>query len=181
MDLKEYLDQLEDKYEGEWAENRDEIIEALTEAHKQAAEADEESFNNFTMQTASRYGGVYIPHLFWSHLNRFFDNPDNRIYIQSLIRHFADSDFEDEELHKMKPLLITYFSNEKPFELDKLWAVVIEKTHPLVKEYFEKLMAFVEKNRASTNLYIEKFKLLRTLHPDFETFALPVTELKERY
>ncbi|MCI4666810.1 MAG: hypothetical protein MRZ79_01520 [Bacteroidia bacterium] len=179
MDFVAELEKLEDLFYGEWEENKEPLIAKLKEIHSVVGE-DKDQFNRFLVQTAERFGGTYIPYLFWDKLSYFFDTPEERIYLQELLRAFSISDFEDVEQKLMKPLLVTYFSKEKDFELNKLKAKVIEKAHPEVKEYFVKLMNFVEKNAKATGMYAEKFDMLKAYHPDFELLNLPITQLREK-
>ncbi|MEL6673669.1 MAG: hypothetical protein AAFR61_15800 [Bacteroidota bacterium] len=180
MDIVKELEKLEDKFYGEWEEQRGPLVEALTSLHQEAGK-DEDTFNRFLVQCSDRFGGVYIPYLFWHKLGHFLRVPQERHYLHQLVKTFVDSNFDDEEQKKMKLLLVTYFSQEKPFELDKLRAQIIDKSHPSVKEYFENLLIFVEKNAKATGMYAEKFKLLSNQHPDFATLSLPITQLRELY
>ncbi|RMG64235.1 MAG: hypothetical protein D6722_17075 [Bacteroidetes bacterium] len=179
MDIVKELERLEDLYFGEWEEEKAPLIEALRPVHQELA-ADEDAFNRFLVQAAERFGGAYIPYLFWEKLAQFMDVPEERTWLQELIRAFANSDFDDEEQMQMKPLLVTYMAKEKDFELDKLRAQVIEKAHPSVREYFLKLITFVKKNTKATGMYCEKFELIRQIPPDFDLLGLPITQLRER-
>lgn len=179
MDFVAELEKLEDLFFGEWEEGKEPLIAELKKLHAAAGEDDDE-FNRFLVQSAERYGGAYIPYLFWDKLSYFYETPEERIYLQELLRAFSVSNFEDEEQKLMKPLLVTYFSQEKDFELNKLKAKVIDKAHPEVKEYFMKLMSFVEKNKKATEMYAEKFDMLKAFHPDFDLLNLPITQLKEK-
>jgi hypothetical protein len=177
MDIAPKLDQLEEKFAGEWSENRETIIKYMTPLHKKMLEESSETFHRFVTEVGPRFGGVYIPFLFWSLLSRFYEDPDERIYVQKMIEYFANSDFEEEDQRKMKSMLIVYFKLEKEFELDKLIALVLGKSHLSVQEYFQKLLSFVDKNQSATQMYCEKFDLLRFKFPDFELMAKPLTQL----
>lgn len=179
MNIVADLEKLEDQYYGDWEEEKGPLVKALTEMHVEAGE-DEDTFNRFLMQSASRFGGTYIPYLFWDKLSYFYENPDERIYLHELLGVFSDSNFDDDEQKKMKPLLVTYFAREKDFEINKLRAKVIDKAHPTVREYFLKLLSFVERNQKATGMYCEKFELLKDIHPDFTLLNLPITQLKEK-
>lgn len=180
MDIVKELEQLEDKYYGEWEEDKTQLIAALEELHKREWE-DPDRFNRFLVQTSDRFGGVYIPYLYWAKLSTFVkENPDDRFYIQQLIKAFVESNFDEEEQRIMKPLVVTYFSKEKEFELNKVWTKTIDNSHPEVKEYFTKLLNFVQKNQKSTEMYTEKFMMLRQMHPNFGLLGLPITQLREQ-
>ncbi|MEZ4777473.1 MAG: hypothetical protein R3D00_30130 [Bacteroidia bacterium] len=179
MDIVKELDQLEDKYYGDWEEDKAALIDALRPIHLKARE-NKDTFNRFLVQTAERFGGAYIPFLFWEKISDFLDAPEERVYIHELIRIFISSNFEEEEQMHMKPLLVTYFAKEKEFELGKIRALVVDKSHPSVKDYFYKLMSFVEKNQRATEMYTEKFMLLKHVHPDFDLLSMPITQLKEK-
>ncbi|MEL6252138.1 MAG: hypothetical protein AAFR87_09020, partial [Bacteroidota bacterium] len=90
MDIVKELEKLEDKYYGEWEEDKGPLIEEMTKLHMSVGE-DEDSFNRFLVQTAERFGGSYIPYLFWDKLSYFIDTPEERYYIQELIKAFANS------------------------------------------------------------------------------------------
>ena len=180
MDIVKELEKLEDKYYGEWEENKDLLVAEMTKLHLAVWEEDEDLFNRFLVQTSDRFGGVYIPYLFWDKLSSFLDMPEERHYLQQLIATFADSNFEEEEQKRMKPLLVTYIAREKRFELDKMRAKVVDKAHPMVREYFQKLINFVDKNQKATEMYCEKFDLLKDIHPDFKLLSMPITQLKDK-
>lgn len=179
MDIVKELEKLEDKYYGEWEEDKAPLIVELTELHKSVGE-DEDSFNRFLVQCAERFGGSYIPYLFWDKLSYFIDTPEERYYIQELIKAFINSNFDDDEQRMLKPLLVTYFAKEKVFEINKLRAILIDKAHPDVREYFMNLLNFIEKNAKATEMYCEKFQILRTVHPDFSLLRMPISELREK-
>lgn len=180
MDIVKELENLEDKYYGEWEENKESLIGALEPIHKELLE-DREQFNRFLVQTAERFGGAYIPHLFFHKLSEFLDTPEERAYLQELIRVFAESNFEEEEQKKLKPLLVVYFAKEKEFEHGKLKTMYFDKAHPEVREYFMRLLNFTQKNKKATEMYIEKFDLLKGIFPDFHLLGLPITQLREKF
>lgn len=179
MDIVKELEALEDQYYGAWEEDNTQLLPALLDMHLRAGE-DADTFNRFLVQTAERFGGAYIPYLFWDKLSEFFDHPDQRVYLQELLRIFANGNFDEEEQKKMKPLLVVYLASEKEFEKAKIRAKIIEKVHPTVKEYFLRLISFVDKNQNATEMYVEKFMLLREVHPDFTLLSLPITQVKEK-
>ncbi|MCB9234585.1 MAG: hypothetical protein H6581_23215 [Bacteroidia bacterium] len=180
MSLTQVLDQLENKYYEELDENRDKIIPELRKIHKLAVESGEEAEAMFREEMLSRFGGIYIPYLFWGEMAQFMAQKIGREVLFETIQAFTNSGFEDVECKRMKPLVLTYFSVEKPFEIDKLFSQVIQKAHPSVQEYFEKLLRFVEKNSTSVSMYIEKFQMLADMEPDFEMLKMPLVRLKEK-
>lgn len=180
MDIVKELEQLEDKYYGEWEEDKAALMEALEPMHKELL-SESESFNRFLVQTAERFGGAYIPHLFWQKLSDFLKTPEERTYLQELIRVFAESNFEEEEQKKLKPLLVVYFAKEKEFEHAKMQTMYFDKAHPEVKEYFMRLLNFTQKNQKATEMYVEKFDLLQSIFPDFDLLSLPITQLREKF
>ncbi len=180
MDIVKELEQLEDKFYGEWEEDKTQLVAAMTELHNELVQRPDD-FNRFLVQSSDRFGGAYIPHLFWEKLASFVGpNPDDRFYIQQLLRSFVASNFDEEEQKVMKPLIITYLAKEKPFEISKVWAQIIEPSHPSVKEYFQKLQNFTEKNQKSTEMYCEKFMMLVDYAPNFQLLGLPITQLREQ-
>ena len=173
MDIVKELEQIEDKYYGEWEENKAAMVEAMTELHKREL-ADPDQFNRFMVQTSDRFGGAYIPYLFWTKLSSFVgENQDDRFFLQQLIKAFVNSNFDEEEQRVMKPLLITYFNAEKEFELNKVWTKIVDPAHPSVREYFQKLLNFTKKNQKSTEMYAEKFMMLRNIHPQLRDAQPP--------
>ncbi len=180
MNIIERIDALEDKYPDLEIEGaKPALIKELLLLHQDAME-DGDNLNRFTVQAAERFGGAYIPYLFWDRLALFYDDPFERDYLFQLVNSFAVSNFEEDEQRLMKPLLITYFAVEKEFERDKIIAQIAAKAHPEVREYLEKLFTFVEKNQRSTDMYREKFELLRNVMPDFNLFQLPITQLRDQ-
>lgn len=178
MNIHQVLDELEEKYYGEWEEDKDMLISALDTIHREIT-ADRDALNRFIVQVNDRFGGAYIPHVFWDKLAEFLSMPEQRTYLYEMIKAFTNSDFDEEEQKKMKPLLITYFANEKQFEIDKIHTLVVDKAHPAVKDYFYKLFNFVRKNQRATEMYRDKFTLLKNIHPDFEVMDMPITQLRE--
>lgn len=179
MDFVKQLQKLEDQFYGDWEEDREKLIAGLTDLHLQAAES-YDSFNRFLVQSADMFGGIYIPYLFWDKLALFLEAEEQRTYLQDLMVKFSNSNFEEEEQAKMKLMLVVYFAREKEFEINKIRAKIIDKAHPAVKEYYQKLLSFTEKNQKATDMYCEKFDLLKDIHPDFELLGLPITQLKEK-
>lgn len=180
MDIIQELEQIEDKYYGEWNEDKATLISEMMALHKREW-ADTDRFNRFLVQASDRFGGAYIPYLFWAKLSTFVgDEPDDRFYIQQLIQSFVDSNFDEEEQRIMKPLVVTYLSQEKEFELNKVWTKIIDNAHPSVKEFFQKLLSFTQKNQKSTEMYTEKFMMLKDMHPNFDLLGLPITQLREQ-
>ncbi|TAE48078.1 MAG: hypothetical protein EAZ89_15935 [Bacteroidetes bacterium] len=179
MDIVNQLDDLETLYYGDWEENKEKLLSALMELHLEAGQ-DENTFNRFLVEASGRFGGAYIPYLFWDKLSYYLDSAPERAYLQKLIQDFVEADFDEEEQKKMKPLLVTYFAREKDFEIGKIRYMLLEKAHPMIQEYFEKLLTFVNKNQKATDMYVEKFLMLRSIYPDFGLLNLPITQLKDK-
>jgi hypothetical protein len=179
MSLVETLSALEDKFYNEYDEDRDAVIQDLAELHKKALSKGIDDFRSFSRVAMEVCGGVYVPYLMWVELAAFMDQPNNRERIYELVDAFVNSDFEEEERKKMKSMLITYFANEREFEVNKIITLVVEKAHPDVQEYFRKVQNFVAKNRTSVDMYTVKFKMLKDGYPDFEALAMPLIKLKE--
>lgn len=180
MSLKKELDALESKYYGEWEEEREPAIAALAGMHREAAEKGLDAFRKFSEAAMDICGGIYIPYIFWRELREYMSDEENRTRLHAIVERFTESGFEQPEMKKMKPLLITYYSTEKPFEVDKVQTLVVAKSHPSVQEYFRKILAFVEKNKTSVDMYIEKFDMLKDNYPDFDLLRMPVIKLKEK-
>jgi len=180
MDIPKLLDEIEDRYSiDDQEEKKEELISELYQIHMDTA-SDEETLNRFTVLSAERFGGIYIPYLFWVKLSDFYEYELDRSYLFNLLKAFSDSNFGEDEQKLMKPLVIVYFSKEKEFEIDKLFTLVMDNAHPSVKEYFQKLLEFVDKNKRSTKMYIEKFEILKDVQPDFDLMNTPLSELKEQ-
>jgi hypothetical protein len=159
-------------------ENREAILDALHQIYLKV-KSNPDDYRMFRNQVTDVCGGIYIPYIFWMELREYFRNAANRSVLLEVIRDFTHSSFEEEDRKLLKPLLITYFANEKVFEVDKLQGLVIDLAHPAIQEYFSKITSFVNKNKESTGTYLEKFKILMDEYPDFELLALPVAKLKE--
>lgn len=179
MDLVKIFDELEDSYYEDPDGKKTETIAQLLDVHMSIE--DEDSINRFCVLVSDRFGGIYIPYVFWDKLAGFLESPDERAYLQEIISAFTKGDFEEEEQKKLKPLLITYMAHEKQFEIDKLNTLVISKAHPAVREYFQKLINFVRKNTRATQMYKEKFNLLKDIEPNFKILSKPITQLKEEF
>lgn len=179
MSLSNTLEQLEEKFYGELEEERGPIIAELAELHDQALSEGFESFRKFSEEAMQTCGGIYIPYILWVELGLFIESPEEREQISEILRAFVVSGFEEIEKKKMKPLLISYFAIEKEFEVNKIMALIVDKAHPEVQEYFKKLLAFVAKNKKSVDMYSEKFNILREYSPNFELLRMPVIKLKE--
>lgn len=180
MSLQEDFEALEEKYYGEWEEAREPLIEALSPLYRADLEANDRQYSDFSREVINYFGGAFIPYIFWTELDAFSRDNERRVNLFAIIEAFINSDFEETERKQMKPLVITYFTMEKEFEMDKLFATVIKGTHPDVESYFQKLFDFVDKNKTSVEMYIEKFNLLQGIYPDFGLLRLPVTKLKEK-
>jgi hypothetical protein len=141
---------------------------------------DAQAATAFRRATLTVCGGAYIPSAFWPELATFAKDQSNRDFLFAAIQALVDSDFDDEMLARIKPFLVVYFAAEKQFELDKLKAFIIDKAHPRVREYFDKMTQFVTKNPASVQTYQRKFGLLKNHFPDFELFGQPVARLEEQ-
>lgn len=179
MSLSKTLEQLEEKYYGELEEERGPVIEALAELHDQALSEGYEAFREFSDAAMGICGGIYIPYIMWVELGLYMENTEERTYIYKIMQAFVESGFEEPERKKMKPLLIAYFAIEKEFEINKIMALIVEKAHPTVQEYFKKVLNFVSKNKNSVDMYTEKFNILKVYAPSFELLRMPVIKLKE--
>lgn len=178
MSLTKTLDKIEDKFYGELEEDRAQVIAELSELHKAALSKGMDDFRKFSSEVMEVCGGIYIPYITWVELAIFIDNEENRGRIYEIVAAFVNSGFEEPERKKMRSLLITYFSLEREFEVNKLLTLVVEKAHPDVREYFRKIQDFVAKNKTSVDMYIEKFQMLKDHDPDFNLLRMPVIKLK---
>jgi hypothetical protein len=172
---------LEERVGGDFETYREALLDAMKEIYIASMQEGYDGYMAFRSVALKAMGGIFIPYLLWTDLRYFFSNATYRSLIFEDINEFSLSDFEEEERKKMKPLLITYFSNEKEFELDKIHTKIIDPAHPSVKEYFAKITTFVSKNKNSTDTYLEKFRILMETYPDFELLGLPITKLKEQF
>ena len=180
MDVLESLDAIEEKYAETLDENRDVAITEIIAAHNEIMESAPEELDRFIILSADILGGIYLPYLFWYKLGEFYEGyEESRIFLQELIKIFSESNFEEEEQRKMKSLLVAYFAREKEFEIDKLRVIVIDKSHHSVKEYFNKLLQFAQKNQKATKMYCDKFEILKEYQPDFLLLQKPLTKLQE--
>ena len=116
----------------------------------------------------------------WVELAQFTADHGNREQMFAIVEAFVNSGFEEEERKKMKSLLITYIAIEREFEVNKIFTLIVDKSHPSVQEFFRKVQTFVAKNKTSVDMYLEKFHMLKHNYPDFDLFALPLIKLKEQ-
>ncbi|HEX2900869.1 MAG TPA: hypothetical protein VHS96_14195 [Bacteroidia bacterium] len=179
MSLAKTLAQLEERYYDELEEDRNAVIEELAQLHQAALAKGIEEFRAFSGEAMQICGGVYIPYILWVELAQFIDHQNNREQLFGIMQAFVDSGFEEEERRKMKTLLITYFAIEREFEVNKILTLIVDKAHPSVQEFFKKVQNFVAKNKTSVDMYIEKFKMLKSTYPNFEWMSLPLVKLKE--
>ena len=173
-----------DKIENEYLENEDDKAgtqTALDEVHRQVWGTP--LAVDFRDQAIHICGGTYIPQVLWVELAQFNADPDtdksNRERVFDTIRAFTESDFDDDLKNRFKPLIIVYIAMEKQFELDRVKSFIVDKAHPQVKEFFEKMIQFVSKNPASVLTYQRKFGMLKNHFPDFELFSQPLVRLEE--
>jgi hypothetical protein len=183
MDLNEQLTVIDEAYytlEEDDLEGREQIYSVMRELHNSLLEDPEQAENlyDFIVEGSSKAGGIYIPYFFWVELSKLLSNEPDRDLIWELLKRFIESDFEDETLRNMKPLLVVYFSRESEFELDRL-KTHLTKAHPKVREYFHSLFRFKEQNLKSVEAYNRKFEIVRQYYPNFELLSLPVQKLEE--
>jgi hypothetical protein len=180
MIMEDVLNELEDKYYGEFEESREAIIAELEPIHRETLSKGLDAFREFEEEVIHRFGGAYLPYVFWVELSQFMDKPETRKQLADILECFVNSDFDEEDTRRMKSLLIIYLALEKEFEVDKIEGTIIAKSHPKVIEFFGKVKGFVEKNKASVDMYLEKFRMLRNHYPDFDLLRLPLIRLKEQ-
>jgi len=178
-EINELLTKIEQQAGDDPQENRDLVLDSLKALTQKMQAGGEDDYRMFRNQVVYACGGIYIPFIFWMELSKFFSNTHHRTVLFDIIKAFTESAFEEEDRKRMKPLLITYFANEKEFEVDKVQGLIVDKAHPAIRDYFQKITTFVKKNKNSTDTYLEKFRLLMDEYPDFELLSLPVSKLKE--
>lgn len=180
MSIAKELEKLEDKYDIEEADQKEALLEQLVELHEGLKAKGGASLEEFQNEVPNYFMGLYIPHIFWGELGKFMEDHEHRTKLFQLVQAFADSGFDKDEKAKMKPLLITYFAVEKEFEIDKIQSLIVEKAHPSVQEYFRKIITFVELNKTSVEMYVDKFRLLANMKPDFEVLKMPLAKLRDQ-
>ena len=179
MNTSNILDTIEEKYYGDLDEDKSQLIPVLKELHQKVQDNEEYDSEAFAADIAGRFGGAYLPYVFWEQLYLFTQGNNNRKTLQELITTFSTSDFEEPETKYMKILLIVYFNIEKSFEINRTKELIIAKAHPEIQEYFNKLLTFVEKNERSVKMYMDKWNMLRSKFPNFERLNMPIKQLKE--
>jgi hypothetical protein len=179
--IQDAIEQIENDYFAQ-DENQQLALERLHALHFELWDRqDAEGLLEFRAEAALIGGGIYLPYLFWPELHAFLTTDGaNRLRIYDMIQALATSDFDEHVQTLLKPLLVVYFSKEKAFELDKLRTFILAQAHASVKEYFDKLFAFVTQNKASVSTYQAKFALVSARFPDFELFAQPLQRLQEQ-
>lgn len=180
MSIAKELEKLEDKYDIEEPQEKEALLNELVTLHSSLQAKGGADLETFQNEVSNYFMGLYIPYIFWGELGRFMDDHGHRTKLFELVQAFADSGFEKEERTRMKPLLITYFAVEKEFEIDKIQSLIVEKAHPSVQEYFRKIITFVELNKTSVDMYVDKFRILANMKPDFEMLKMPLAKLKDQ-
>jgi|GEM_PF-1311222 len=183
MTLEERLTVLEDWYYGDLEEEKEPLIQEVDKIYQVVKDNGSDSvYNRFFVAVVDKFGGTYIPYLFWDNLNTFWSvEREGRPYLYNCLEAFAfRSDFDPEDQQKLKPLLIAYFAKEKSFEVNKIKSLIADKAHPKVREYFMRMMRFVEKNQKATKVFYEKFEMLLGKGPRFDLLDLPLVYLKEQ-
>jgi translation elongation factor EF-G len=176
-----YLEQLEtiDRFYQEHEDDKKaEVVAALKKIHVALLKSPDD-LKVFYDKTQVICGGIYIPYLFWMELIKFLDHPVNSQLMFDLIQAFANSNFEEEEQNNMKPLLAVYFKIERPFNVDKIKAYIVDKSHPQVRYYLRSILQLVEADAKAVDVYKEKVLMLKRYFPNFETLKLPLSQLKE--
>lgn len=179
MNIQEQLELINQEYYKADGENKAQVIEALKKIHV-ALLRNPEELKTFIHSVIRLCGGCYIPYVFWLELVKFIDGNGDSALVYQIIEAFCQSDFEEEELHKMKPLLVIYFSREREFEQDRIKAYIVDHSHKTVREYFAMLYRFVAHNTHSVQAYTQKLHLLKRFYPNFELFDLSVQELEAK-
>jgi hypothetical protein len=180
MTFEEQLEAIERAYFDAEEENREEVLEYLQKIHQQVLTLPAEEARPYILALADCCGGLLIPYLFWYELLRFLGEDSDSAMIQELLRRFATSNFDEVEQKLLKPLVAIYFYHESEFQLDKFETQVINTSHPEVQNYFKKLLKFAQSgNAASIEAYEEKLRLLKPYYPNFDSFNMPVTRLRE--
>lgn len=180
MSIVKEFDTLEDKFDIDEPDQKEALLDQLIARHNELVAKGGTDLETFNEEVVQYFGGIFIPYIFWGELGNYMDDDSHRVKLFDLISAFANSGFEKDERSKMKPLIITYFSVEKEFEIDKIQSLIVEKSHPSVQEYFRKLINFVEMNKTSVDMYVDKFQLLRSRKPSFELMKLPLAKLKDQ-
>ena len=178
MSLLEQLETINSFYLEHEEDKKEEVIQALKKVHVSLLKSPDE-LQEFYEQGKTICGGIYIPYLFWMELSKFMDHPNNSTLLFELIKAFAESNFDEEEQNNMKPLLSVYFKIERPFNVDKIKAYIVDKAHPQVRFYMRSILQFVESDAKAIDVYREKLALLKKYFPNFETLKMPLSQLKE--
>jgi hypothetical protein len=178
MTLEESIEKVRQYYDE--TENREWALEALGKLLAQVV-GYPEHLAQFERLAADLGGGMFIPYLFWVEMSKYMDNKGDRDAIFHLIRAFVESDFEEEEREKMRPLLIVYFKREGgSFEISKIKAKILDDAHKDVKAYFKEVEQYPERNPSATETLLKKMHLLRRQFPQFDLFKLTVQQIEEQ-
>ncbi|MDW8159663.1 MAG: hypothetical protein RML72_12420 [Bacteroidia bacterium] len=179
MNWKKYLEDANTEYYRSDEINKPQLLENIKKIHLSLLRNPEElgEFIEFTMQNI---GSIYLPYLFWIEVAKLLDKRHNPELIYQMIEAFCNSDFEEEERNKMKPLLIIYFAMENEFHIDRIKSFIIQKSHKTVQDYFSLIFKFVHHNKRAVEVLIKKMQMLKKYYPSFELLELPVQELEEK-
>lgn len=182
MSLEAELQKIDERFKLSEGEDRDRTlaIEALKALHLPMLRGDEAVLKSFIQAAIRICGGVYIPYLFWMEIVKFVDQRGDRDLLYEILEAFSSSDFEEAERNKMLPLLAIYFTSEKEFQVDKIKAYIVGKSHKTVQEYFTLLARYIEQNPKSVEYYREKLRILKSYYPNFDLLNLPTSTLREK-
>jgi len=181
MNLELELQNIYDKYLASEGEDKAGAIQALKMIHVPLLRGNPEVLSEFIFDAIRICGGTYIPFIFWMELIKLLEGRPDRELIYEIIQEFVNSDFDETECVRMKPLLIIYFTVETQFQVDKIKAYIVAKSHPSVIQYFQQYVyRAIEKTPKVVEAYRQKLWRLKGYYPNFEMLDMPTSLLEQK-
>lgn len=173
------LDEVIEELEARYTENSlSEEELAVFHPYYQEALKDPQKREVFEATMLRRVGGLYIPYIFWLYLREFLEAKAHpKIY--SALQAFVESAFDPLTQKQMKPLLVIYFKYESSFHIDRINIELLRDAHPDIRTYFRKMQTFPTRNPHTTQIYEEKFNLLKNHFPNFKWLFQPLPHLRQ--
>lgn len=157
----------------------EEALAQLEALHQEVLD-DPEARTLFEQEAPKVAEGLYIPHLFWTYLAAFRQDPATyRPFLEYLLQLFVQQPPSPFVEKRLRPLLCVYLSEESPFYVERLWDFFQRHALPEKYEYMEAVKNFITRNPNTVEVFRKKFDLVGEYFPDFELFSLPLPQLRQ--
>ncbi|MCS7297933.1 MAG: hypothetical protein RMK19_05635 [Bacteroidia bacterium] len=157
----------------------EELIARLEALHEKVY-SDEEQRIEFERDVIKVANGIYIPHIFWIYLSAFIGDKDAyRPFLEYILQVYAQFPPHPLVDKRMRILLCVYFQEESRFYLDKLEDYLRKRSHPEKYKLIKDAQEFTNRNPRTSDIFRQKFYLLRDYSPNFELISTPLPHLRE--